>query len=534
LTGAGFAYLFVTATNANGTSLSTPVALQWKTWTGAAPNVIATPVNLTVPAGTSLVSGTILGRVGTDTVAGATRPTSCTATGVTGITAAQSVYGYHCLITANATLAASGSGTLTVTANNGANGTSASVPIQWGTLSSSAPVVSQASFSVTTPVAPNALVGTVPATNTPTSCTLEGDPGNPIPYFSISAVASGCQININPALTSNLTGSLGSPLLYVKAANSSGNSIGNYVNVAMGLSSGPGTATAAASAATTAGMTNLIVNDTTLANAQFDTKDSKQPGYHWYGDHANFPGNYNACDMGNGRYQCDYAGFQSFFDPSAKDQDGDTPGTVILPDGNSGVLSIVSGSGQEMYSCAQFGIAPNNINLGNASIPHIAGQAYGPGFYVDIQAAFPASAIGSSGQAIALWAMPTTWIQNGWIANPSPASGGYLTEFDLMETEFGGNLNYWQYNQNVSATGFTNLYPTGSLPTDGAFHHYQGLVVPATGAVSMYIDGVLKGSTTFNSSSVYYALSNQMFCWFLAPGTTATLQVKSFQVWEHP
>lgn len=537
LSGAGFAYLNVTATNGAGASSTTPINVQWRTFNSNVPNAIPASINLVVPAGISLTTNTIIGRIATDTTAGAPPPNNCTVSNVAftngsgSFTAAKSQNGYNCIISVGSTaLSANGTATMTVTpANTNGNGASAAVTVMWSTLSASAPVVSQANFTLTLPVSSGTTVGSVPVTNSPTSCAISGDPGNPTPYFSIAPSGSTCVITTNKALSGNL----GSPLLYVTATNASGMSIGNYVAVSLGTNSDPGTATAAATAAHNAGYTNLVLNDSSMTSGVVDFTGSGLPGFHWYGNHNNFPGQYAACDGGGGHgFMCDYADGPSVFETFPRDQANDNL-TLQSVSVAGGVLSLTNLIGQ-VQSCDQFGRTPYNTQF------PLIGHAFGGGYYIDEAVSFGSLSIGVAPES-AIWSVPVSWFQNAWITNPS---GTHPVEVDFAETEFGSNVVEWFYNSTTSVPG-TCIYAnpglcSGTFPSDGATHHFQTLIIPTTrgsgtGTVTIFYDGVQKGQFSYTSSSGFFDLDSQLACLVLpSVANSVTQTVSSVQVWQHP
>jgi len=535
---AGFENLTISATNTGctgcGTGVAIPVSVQWKAWTSTTPNIIPPgTINTLVPNGTPFSSSTIMGRVGTDTTAGAPALSSCAITNQTnaGQFTALATVGYHCQIKPTSTLPASGTTNLTMTATN-SNGTGAaqSFTLNWSTVAAGAPVVSQANFSVTTPVNAGAIVGTVPATNGPTTCTItSGDPGQPQPYFSIAPISGGCQIKINASGPATLSGSLGSPILYVTAANASGTALGNYVVVAMGPSSGPGSGSAAASAATAAGYTNLVINDVSpMSLSMFDTTDSHIPfpGIHWYGDPHSYSGPFN-CDGGS----CDYADLPSMFDPSPIDQAGDNQsGKGVTINASHQAVITPSTGGNHLMSCTQFGKEPNNTQF------PIIGHAYANGFFLDIAASSPTNA---GPQSPVLWSHPVQSRMNGFL----PTVGSNYVEFDIPEWDNGAYSLIWTYG----SASFSSSTQMGPRPAINAVHHYQFLWQPHVGATNgsftYYVDGVAATGFTnpisYSSASGFAGADSSFQCFFLGPGwvggtTVYPLTVQSVQIWQHP
>jgi hypothetical protein len=561
LTGAGSAYLNVVATNASGNSVTTPVTVIWKAWTSAVPNVIAAPVHLLAPAGTSLAAGRIIGRLGIDTSAGAcwntsansscTPNPSCAITGGSGSVSSFQVvassWGYHCIIEANTTITASTSATLTITATNkNGTGSAASIPVSVTIQPSGTPVVSQTNLTLLTPAAKNAIVGTVPATNTPSSCTIfGGDPGNPggdsgppaAAYFAIAPVSGGCQITTNQALS----GSLGSPILYVIAANGLGTGMGNYVVVGMGPTVTSWPSYVPGSTLSSLGYNRLIINDTSMVNAQIDFTNSglPSPTIHWYSSGANFASQ-PLCDTGSSfgtSYACDYADGPSLFDAQPKDQAGDTLTSPRVSVAN-GVLTVSTTNGANtLLSCGQFGNEPWN------NIYPVIGHAYAGAYYMDFVVDLPANPTPSSHFG-GLWQLPLQL----WVNPLSSPQGSHAQEWDLVQNIYGmyledytSNANGYAYN---SATAVAAMQSNGApYPTDGASHHYGVLVEPSAihgssqGLVTMYVDGVAKGTSVYSTGGANSGTDTQQGCVYIGygiQGSAPAQHISSFQVWQHP
>ena len=204
----GSTTLTVTATNVFGTGTNSNIAITW-TPSGAVPVIANASFAFTTPVTTGALVGTL----------------SATGSPTTWfITAGNTICGFVIDNSGNITIttgslfgSGSGSETLTVTAvNSFGTGTNSNIIISWGP-SGIAPVITNASFSITTPVSSGGNVGTLSATGSPTSWAITA--GDPSGNFAISN--SGV-ITTTTAAVTNLGTNSGSQTLTVTATNAFG------------------------------------------------------------------------------------------------------------------------------------------------------------------------------------------------------------------------------------------------------------------------------------------------------------------------
>lgn len=532
LPGAGYAYLPITASNANGASLAQMVAVWWRSNSVAssAANVVsAAPITIVAPASnpaTGWPVGQVLGRIGMDVTPGVTWPGACaiTAGNGSGLFQVVATPKYHCTIETNATMPASGTATLTISATptGGSAGATGTVTINWSTLPSTAPVVSQQACAWMAPVASSSTCTVSVSNGDPTACKIaSGDPGQPA-WFTIQTGTASCVIKPTATLQT-LSSSLGSPVLFVQATNANGTSVGNYVVIGIGPSSSPGTGDVAHSAATSAGYTQLVVDAASMSPSNIDFTESYQPGYILYSGHEQFSAPWS-CDTT--LFNCRYSGNPSHWDPT-QDQDGDpiaptthfSTGTLVFPTGSQGSY---------MYSCTVFGIIPNNTQF------NTVGNAFANGYFYDFLFTMPPATDTSNGNGAFTHALQ--YDMSNWIAPPSGMVGGNMVEVDWPEwgTVVAGHNDH-AFNYYTILGGYTgNFDGEGDQPGSG-LHHFQVLWLPnsrggaTNGTVRFFMDGVEAVNSPV--SPTVTALDSQFQCIYVG---NAPLTLSSVKIWQHP